>query len=221
MQAVVLHSTARVQVGHHVHIVEVEINGRVGTRLDVAARISLPDFIAMPMVVAENNESGRAEYSIVPLREASAMCLELWTKQAEGSHAFVRLPNEPFLRVTTLSFHFGSAGGHAMLANNAPVIAAGEVRPARCPLSAPCSVHEHDSRTCQACTRHVCVVQVETNGNGRVLRWTNLSGTYQPVRRSVGQSGLPLRRLWLWTSSTEVDAMQESKVAITAQPPFC
>lgn len=117
---------------------------------------------------------------LVPHGAASALSLAIWRENALGSHAFVRLPNEPFLRVATLSFPFGTAGGHAMLANSMPVISAGEV---------------------------------DVGEDGLVLRWSNMSGTYRPVRGSVGQSGLPIRKLWLWTSQGEIDAMDPIKRA--------
>ena len=42
-----------------------------------------------------------------------------------------------------------------------------------------------------------------------------MSGTYRPVRGSVGQSGLPIRKLWLWTSQAEIDEMSPIKVMKT------
>ena len=44
-----------------------------------------------------------------------------------GSHAFVRCYGERCLRCTWLSFPFGFAGGHPLLANNHMVLMAGEI----------------------------------------------------------------------------------------------
>jgi hypothetical protein len=48
-------------------------------------------------------------------------------KLSQGAHAFVRCYGESFLRCTTNSFEFGSAGGHPLLANFSQVLMAGEV----------------------------------------------------------------------------------------------
>jgi len=44
-----------------------------------------------------------------------------------GSHAFVKVLHEPFLRVSPAASDFCRAGGHPQLANEAPVLYAGEV----------------------------------------------------------------------------------------------
>jgi hypothetical protein len=44
-----------------------------------------------------------------------------------GSHAFVKVLTEPFLRVSPNSHKFGKASGHPQLANEQPVLYAGEV----------------------------------------------------------------------------------------------
>ena len=49
--------------------------------------------------------------------------------------------------------------------------------------------------------------------SGLILRWTNQSGTYKPIPRSVGQSGLPLRKLWLYRTTGDVEGLDRIKVA--------
>jgi hypothetical protein len=46
---------------------------------------------------------------------------------APGSHAFVKVLTEPFLRVSPNAHKFGKAAGHPQLANEQPVLYAGEV----------------------------------------------------------------------------------------------
>jgi hypothetical protein len=44
-----------------------------------------------------------------------------------GSHAFVAMEGEPFIRVSVMAAEFGAAAGHPQLANEKPVLYAGEV----------------------------------------------------------------------------------------------
>ena len=44
-----------------------------------------------------------------------------------GSHSFVRMPGEDFIRASILSFPFGKASGHPMLSDEKQVLFAGEV----------------------------------------------------------------------------------------------
>ena len=133
-----LHSTANVPEGMHAHTEQVSKDGIVLGQSASADDVTIPDFIALPMVLVDGTQPGTGGpvgtnqaktnfQRLVPYAEVSAMSSSIWRENYLGSHAFVRLPNEPFLRVTTLSFPFGTAGGHAMLANNMPVISAGEV----------------------------------------------------------------------------------------------
>ena len=135
--------------------------------------VAIPDFIALPMVLVDGIQPGTGGpvgtnqaktnfQRLVPYAEVSAISSSIWRENYLGSHAFVRLPNEPFLRVTTLSFPFGTAGGHAMLANSMPVISAGEVSastPRRCPVLSNVAIG----------------YQVDVGEDGLVLRWSNMS----------------------------------------------
>lgn len=64
-----------------------------------------------------------------------------------GSHCFVRMPGEPFLRVGTASGSFNTMSGHAVLSGGKPVLMAGEL---------------------------------EVDDNSRLIRWSNVSGTFRP-----------------------------------------
>ena len=44
-----------------------------------------------------------------------------------GSHSFVRLPGEDFIRASRTSFLFGKASGHGVLSDEKPVLFAGEI----------------------------------------------------------------------------------------------
>ena len=44
-----------------------------------------------------------------------------------GSHSFVRLPGEDFIRASKCAFPFGKASGHGMLSNEQQVLFAGEI----------------------------------------------------------------------------------------------
>jgi hypothetical protein len=79
-----------------------------------------------------------------------------------GSYTFVRVLHEDFLRMGTRAFPFGEASGHALL-----------------------SPHGADS------SKVVAAGEVEVGPGAAVLRWTNLSGTYQPASNTAGQAGLP------------------------------
>mmetsp|Transcript_4364 Transcript_4364/g.11313 ORF Transcript_4364/g.11313 Transcript_4364/m.11313 type:complete len:265 (-) Transcript_4364:77-871(-) len=92
---------------------------------------------------------------------------------AEGSHAFVVVPGERRLRVSPHTADFGTASGHPHLANERPVIFAGEL---------------------------------VVSASGRLLAWSNVSGTYTPPRRLAAQVDLPLELLWVLLRADEVAA---------------
>ena len=77
-----------------------------------------------------------------------------------GSHAFVRCDHERGVRVVRQAMPFGDAQGHQRLADEQPVLYAGEI---------------------------------EVDGEGRITRWTNMSGTYSPPAALIAQVG-PLMR---------------------------
>ena len=77
-----------------------------------------------------------------------------------GSHAFVRCYNEDFLRVTIVATEWNQACGHPWLANETPVLFAGEV---------------------------------EVDADQKVVRWSNLSGTYRFKSSTAGQASLSLQ----------------------------
>lgn len=73
---------------------------------------------------------------------------------SEGTHAFVKMPHESFLRVSIMASDFGESSGHPHLSLEQPVEFAGEI---------------------------------ELNAEGRLVRWNNLSGTYQIPRSQAFQ----------------------------------
>ena len=92
-------------------------------------------------------------------------CTELGTDLTikPGSHAFVRVPREDFIRVAKTTSLFGKAAGHGILSDEKPVSFAGEI---------------------------------EISGDGELIRWNNVSGTYRFPQQYAAQAELPLDRFW-------------------------
>eukprot|EP00854_Cymbomonas_tetramitiformis_P015607 gene15607-18502_t len=88
-----------------------------------------------------------------------------------GSYVFVKTYNESGFRV---GYHRGTImqiSGHALLADQQPVLYAGEM---------------------------------EFDDEGRLILWTNFSGTYCPSRALAFQCGLPMDKFWYYCSPAEV-----------------
>lgn len=94
--------------------------------------------------------------------DASEMTLQT------GSHAFVKVHEEDFLRAAIVPSSFGNASGHPILANERAVLYAGEI-------------------------------EIENN---RLVRWSNVSGTYKCSDDMAFQSGLPLDLFWAIQSAS-------------------
>ena len=87
-----------------------------------------------------------------------------------GTHAFVKCYGEDFLRATLLATPWTKGCGHPSLANETPVLYAGEF---------------------------------EINDDQKLVKWSNLSGTYKcPVKTAI-QSGLPLDVFYEWQDAKE------------------
>jgi len=79
------------------------------------------------------------------------------------SYAFVKLREEPHLRVALMSAKFGEAAGHPHLAAEAAVAYAGEV---------------------------------QFEDEGKIKRWSNMSGTYKCAAAGAEQAGLPMENFY-------------------------
>ncbi|KAL3893139.1 MAG: hypothetical protein SGPRY_014434 [Prymnesium sp.] len=101
----------------------------------------------------------------------------------KGSHAFVKLVTEPFLRLTIHAKSFGECSGHTWLASEMPVLYAGEM---------------------------------EFDDDSQLIRWNNLSGTYQPDDAMSYQTGLPLELFWCVHKEKEPD-MDPARVHVTSR----
>jgi len=83
------------------------------------------DCIALSLL-EEEEEAGRVRCVCRWLHQPGALG-EPVGQLSVGSHAFVKALGEPFLRVSPVSFPFGGAGGHPMLASEEAVLYAGEL----------------------------------------------------------------------------------------------
>jgi len=101
----------------------------------------------------------------------------------KGSHAFVKVLDEPFLRITPFAGPFGGCHGHTQLACEQPVLYAGEL---------------------------------EFGSDGELLRWCNLSGTYQPDDDKCYQTGLPLDSFWACTTKEFAERLDPDRVNQTS-----
>ena len=93
-----------------------------------------------------------------------------------GSHAFVKMPGEDFIRVAKTRSLFGMAAGHGTLSDEHPVLFAGEI---------------------------------EIRGDGELIRWNNVSGTYRFPQQHAAQAELPLDRFWGLVDDLEVPVRAE------------
>lgn len=104
-----------------------------------------------------------------------------------GSHAFVRLLHEECIRIGVMSFAFGDACGHAVLAGGNSVAMAGEV---------------------------------ELGAGGKLIRWSNKSGTYHPFSADASCALLPMDLFWRYVDShnSEWEALRGGGFAMRPWP---
>ena len=76
----------------------------------------------MPCLALRCDENGRCSARTFRGTELGA---EIAIKP--GSHSFVRVPGEDFVRTSKVSFLFGTASGHVMLSDEKPMLSAGEI----------------------------------------------------------------------------------------------
>ena len=113
-----------------------------------------------PLVLAAYSDNG---YDFKAFKLKQGVCSEKEARIKCGSHPFVKLSGERFLRISTVSCKFGSASGHPFLANEKPALYAGEI---------------------------------EFNDAQQIVRWSNLSGTYQCDPNHAHQTGLAIEKFW-------------------------
>ena len=106
-----------------------------------------------------------------------------------GSHSFVRMPGEDFIRASILSFPFGKGSGHPMLSDEKQVLFAGEVEVAEdCQLIRWSNV----SGTYRFDKQHAVQAELPLD-----RFWGLVAGVEVPMRAEESDEWMSLCGLWL------------------------
>ena len=135
-----------------------------------------PELICVAATLNPNNETLSCHFLNMSSSSESSNIADV--KLKVGSHVFVKVPGERHLRVALGACPFGHGLGHRQLAKEQPVLYAG----ACTTILYSTSYDEKDRLDSDDCCKllpSLAVGEIDIGENMELVRWNNMSGTYQ------------------------------------------